>query len=258
MPFDQSWHGRRSRSAERTTETVTGRRIDLFLGGDLGLWALEEVSPTDILQVFSLDPAILEAAKEKGIKTVTGDANEAETDTAETGLSVHFPVIFRQSFLAAYRVLYNLHPAYLPWGRGYYPIFWALLEDTPAGATLHEITVGVDEGPLVAQKRVEQRPSDTGEDLFHRVREAEKHLFREYWPRILRGERLPSRPQEGRGTYHTKREFLELKRQARWGEMRGEDLVRLIRALTFRGYTGLEITLGGEPFHVRLERVKGE
>jgi methionyl-tRNA formyltransferase len=45
--------------------------------------------------------------------------------------------------------MYNLHPAYLLWGKDYYPIFWVLWEHTPAGATLHEINEGIDQGKIV-------------------------------------------------------------------------------------------------------------
>ena len=34
----------------------------------------------------------------------------------------------------------NLHPALLPWGRGACPVFWALWERTPAGATLARLS----------------------------------------------------------------------------------------------------------------------
>lgn len=235
---------------------MTDRQTDLFLGSDIGLWALREVSPGEVGRVYTLDPAIAAAATASGFETVVGNAHEAEVSKGGRGLCVHYPVVFKPEFIARYRTIYNLHPGYLPWGRGFYPVFWAIWEGTPAGATLHEVDTGVDEGPIVAQARVTPLPSETGGELHRRVMDAEKAIFREYWPAIRDGKRLPSRPQESGGTRYTRKEFVQLKQLARWKDMRGEDLLRLIRALTFDGYTGLEVGLGEERFHVRLERLE--
>jgi len=237
---------------------MKNRRADLFLGSDIGLWALGEVSPEEILRVYTLDAAIAETASGRGFEVFTSNANEADVPKGEMGLSVHYPVVFTPEFIAGYRAIYNLHPGYLPWGRGFYPVFWAIWEQTPAGATLHEVTSGVDKGPIVAQIRVDPLSSESGGDLHLRVRDAEKAIFREYWPALRDGKRLRSRPQGSGGTWHTRREFLQLKQGAHWRDMRGEDLIRLIRALTFDGFSGLEVELGDNWFHVRLERLRKE
>jgi methionyl-tRNA formyltransferase len=233
---------------------VVNHRTDLFLGSDIGLWVLGEVSPVDVLRVYTLDPKVALAASERGFELFEGNANVAGLPKGNTGFSVHYPVVFTPAFLSGYSKVYNLHPGYLPWGRGFYPIFWAIWEQSPAGATLHEVTERVDEGPVVAQLRVDSYPSDLGRDLFLRVREAEKAIFRDCWEGIREGRCLPSRPQGSGGTRHSRKEFFHLKEQANWREMRGEDLMRLIRALTFEGYTGLEVRLGESRYHVRLER----
>jgi len=234
---------------------MTGRKIDLYLGGELGLWALREAGAEHAGRVFTFDEEVAAAARSMGLAVSTENANSVEFEAAEVGFSVHYPRVIKPHLIGRYRVIYNLHPGYLPWGRGFYPVFWALWEGTPAGATLHEISAGVDEGPLVAQERVEYDDSDTGGSLHARVREAEQRLFREYWPRFVRGERVEARPQPagGGGSHHFRREFFELKERAPWGEMGGADLLRLARCLTFPGFTGLEVTLGGRRFAVRLE-----
>ena len=85
------------------------------------------------------------------------------------------------------------------------------------------------------------------------MREAEKALFVGHWQRIIDGKDIPSFPQREGGTYHSKKEFFELKARADWKSMSGEDLVRLIRCLTFPGHTGLEIILGQQRFELRFE-----
>src|SRR5690606_350001 len=62
--------------------------------------------------------------------------------------------IYRDEILALkdFR-LFNFHPALLPRNQGKYPLFWAILNgDARQGITCHQITRGIDEGPIVFQK----------------------------------------------------------------------------------------------------------
>jgi methionyl-tRNA formyltransferase len=231
------------------------RQVDLYLGGELGLWSLARTRAGQVRHVFTFDEEIADAARARGLSVRTENANAVEFDASEVGFSVHYPRVLKPHLIAKYRKIYNLHPGYLPWGRGFYPVFWAMWERTPAGATLHEISEGVDEGAIVAQTRVEFDEGDTGGSLHGRVREAERQLFITHWEKIVAGDEIVARAQEveGRGSSHLKREFFELKERAPWREMSGEDLMRLARCLTFPGYSGLEITAGGRRFAVRLE-----
>ncbi len=229
------------------------KMIDLYLGSDLGLWALQQTPPASICQVFTLDEAIAKVCRQLGIRSYLENANSVEFIPAKTALSVHYPKILKPHLISRYHKIYNLHPAYLPWGKGYYPIFWSLWENTPAGATLHEINEGIDQGKIVAQIQVEYYEHDTGGSLFKRVREAEKQLFLDYWQKIAEGIELPSHSQIGEGTYHSKRDFFNLKTQVNWQEMTGQDLIKLIRCLTFEGYTGLEIELETKIFEINFK-----
>lgn len=237
-----------------TNRDETG--IDLYLGSDIGLWALDQIAKEDIKHVLTLDHKIANYAQVKGLVTLMGDANEADFKPANTGLSVHYPRIVKPALIARYQQIYNLHPSYLPWGKGYYPVFWALWEDTPAGATLHQIVEAVDAGAVVEQIRVEKRPFDTGFSLFQRVRAAEKQLFKQYISAMIQGEKLSATPQSGKGTYHTKREFYQLKRPERWRSMDAEQIIRLIRCLSFPAYTGLELSLGEKRFSISAELIE--
>jgi methionyl-tRNA formyltransferase len=235
---------------------MTLKKIDLYLGGQIGLWALRQVPPQHISRVFTLDTGIVEAARSLEIEAWDYDVNTTESIQGEIGFSVHYPRILRPHLIERYRKIYNLHPGYLPWGRGFYPVFWALWEQTPAGATLHEITAEVDEGPIVAQIQVKYYSHDTGGSLHERVREAEEKLFLDYWPRILKGESLAAIPQlTHKGSYHTKKEFFMLKEHAPLESLGGEELLRLIRCLTFPGFSGLVVLAGEKKFDVRFEQL---
>jgi methionyl-tRNA formyltransferase len=232
---------------------VSDRDVDLFIGGDLGKWALQWVPKKHVRQIFTKDNDIVSMANKLGVNVWMNEPDSLDYESSERGISVHYPRILGKSVISRYRNLYNLHPGYLPWGRGYYPIFWAMFENTPAGATLHEITEKVDAGPIVAQVRVESYPDDTGGSLFERVRKAEKELFQQYWRKIITDDEIPSCPQPSGGSYHSKKEFLEIKKHSDWQNMNGKDLIHLVRCLTFPGYTGLEVKLGNNSFELHLE-----
>jgi len=226
-------------------------RVDLYLGGDLAPWVLQRVHPEQIATVITPDPAVHEQAKARGFTA----RHDSPQHTGIIALSVHFPKILPASVLKQYRAAYNLHPGFLPWGRGYYPAFWALLDGTPAGATLHLMTERLDAGPIVEQIRVHYTDADTGGSLHRRIREAEMQLFDQYWPKIAAGDVLPARPQQGAGSYHARAEFFAMKRPENWQKLEAEQLVRRIRCLTFPGYTGLELPLGERVMQVSMQEV---
>lgn len=77
----------------------------------------------------------------------------------------------------------NIHPSLLPAFKGLHPQRQALAAGvTESGCTVHWVTHGVDEGPIIAQKRVKVLPGDTEESLAARILEQEHRLY----PRALR------------------------------------------------------------------------
>ena len=252
----------------RTLVPVTGNTgarsheahvIDLYLGGDLGSWTLDQVGDTPIRAVFSYDEEILNAARRSSQRTDRDPPDPRDIETGSVAVCIHYPRIFPPDLIDRYQVMYNLHPGYLPWGRGFYPVFWALWEQTPAGATLHEIEPALDKGPIVMQIRVPQYPHDTGGSLHERVRRAEREIFQHMWPKIAAGDQPPTRPTPPvKGTYHSKAEFVALREHAKLESLSGGDLLRLVRALTFPGLPGLQVDLGGQAFHLSLEELEKE
>ena len=238
----------------KSREVMSRIAVDLYLGGDLGAWVLDRVEPGQIRTVVTAESDLAHLAQARGHDTCTG-APPVDATSSAIAFSVHYPTILTAATLSQYAAAYNLHPGYLPWGRGYYPAFWALLEGTPAGATLHQMTERLDGGPIVEQIEVPYSESDTGASLLNRVRIAEKELFATYWPKVCAGETLRLRPQQGVGSYHSRAAFFEVKRPQNWKQMDSETLIRRVRCLTFPGYTGMEIAVGDRLVHLALQDV---
>ena len=123
-------------------------------------------------------------------------------------ICVRLPFLVPEAILDAPRIgVLNLHPAWLPYNRGWHPATWALLDGTPFGATLHFMNEKIDAGDIVHQKRLVPDPHDTADSLYRRAMELEFEAFREAWPSILNCS--PARtPQEiTSGTFHRRRDL---------------------------------------------------
>ena len=226
-------------------------KVDLFLGGPLGLWVLDNVDQRTIGRVYTKDEDIFRLALTRGI--AVGDfINDTHGVMAPVGLSVHWPEILPAEFIDKYEHIYNIHPGYLPWGRCYYPVFWALWADEPAGCTLHEIDAGIDTGPIVERCYVPKYDWDTGGTLHQRVSDAEKGLFLKYWTVLAAGVQPMALPQLSGGSFHLRDEFYDLKLYG--GDQVGTitQLLKLVRCLSHPNYSGLIVHAGGKEYEVSM------
>ncbi len=146
-------------------------------------------------------------------------------------LSIHFPLIIPKAALKLARIgTLNLHPAYLPWNRGWHTPSWAIIDGTPFGATLHWIDEGLDTGPIALQKRIAVKPDDTAHMLYQRALKEEQKIFRRAIP-LLKRHALPKVKQRGKGTAHRKSD-LEAVRRIDLERMSASDIDRRVRGLT--------------------------
>jgi methionyl-tRNA formyltransferase len=140
----------------------------------------------------------------------SGDYGElaAEDDqaVAELGISVFYDRILTAAFIARFDRLLNLHNGPLPRYRGVSPINWALKNgERSHGVTIHEVTPGIDDGPVVAQLEYSIYPEvDEVRDVYQRALTYGWVLFEQTMPLL---DRIVARPQdERRATYYSSRE----------------------------------------------------
>lgn len=85
----------------------------------------------------------------QGIPVIVGHAGVSGADLA---VSVFYDRILDAEWIGRFGRVLNLHNAPLPRYRGVNPINWALRNNEKShGVTLHEVTPGIDDGPVVAQ-----------------------------------------------------------------------------------------------------------
>jgi methionyl-tRNA formyltransferase len=171
-------------------------------------------------------------------------------------IGIHFPYIIPDEVLTSPRFgVLNLHPAYLPYNRGWHTPSWALLEQTPIGATLHFMTADVDMGDIIHRKQLIVSPGDTADTLYHRLKQLELELFQEAWPQLVNGtyQRLPQLPVEG--STHKRKELFtpEIQRIALDEQVTAGDLIRRLRALTTNQWPeAAYYEMDGKRFHIQV------
>lgn len=151
----------------------------------------------------------------------------------------------------------NFHLSYLPYNRGKKPNVWPIIDDTPAGVTMHYIDVGIDTGPIVTQKRVEVDIIDTGKTLYYKLLNEFVVLFQETWPRIKEDRIQPVNQQEV-GTFHWGKEFYDLDLIDLNRKYTALEIINLLRARTFRPHPSAYFIYNGRKVYVRVDLEYGE
>jgi phosphoribosylglycinamide formyltransferase-1 len=83
------------------------------------------------------------------------------------------------------RVL-NTHPSLLPEFKGWHAVQATLAAGvTESGCTVHVATEALDDGPILAQRRVAVYPDDTESSLHERIKSVERTLYPEVIARVM-------------------------------------------------------------------------
>jgi methionyl-tRNA formyltransferase len=129
-----------------------------------------------------------------------------EADTSiDLAVSVFYDKIIRQHFIDACAKIINLHNGPLPRYRGVSPINWALKNnESEHGVTIHEITAGVDDGPIVSQVKYSIFPElDEVEDVYKRALAFGWTLFEQTIPML--DTITPKTQDESQALHYTKK-----------------------------------------------------
>jgi len=125
-------------------------------------------------------------------------------------IGIHFPYLVANEILDIPKIGFlNLHPAYLPFNKGWHTPSWAIIENTSFGATLHFMSEQLDNGDIIHQKICQVLPNDTADSLYQKVKETELEVFKEAFS-SLTSLTPPRLKQEFKGTSHLKKEIKKI------------------------------------------------
>lgn len=174
--------------------------------------------------------------------------------TPDIGICAFFGYILKPMLFDIPRLgCINLHPAYLPYNRGWHPNVYPFLDGSPVGVTIHHVDSGTDTGDIIAKKQLVIKSLDTGGTLHQRLTRELIALFEEVWPDIRAGttERFPQG--EPRSHPHLRQEMRELEQIDLHRKYTAGELLGLLRGLTYPPYPSAYYVQGDKKIYVRVE-----
>lgn len=126
----------------------------------------------------------------------------------------------------------NIHPSLLPEYRGVCAVWWALYEGcSRVGVTIHEMTAGVDTGPILGQTALEVGPDPDPVAAWRELGDLSRPLLLQALEQIRESGRIAGRPQPEGGSYRGSPYTKEAPRlELDWSQP-AEELVRRNRIL---------------------------
>lgn len=145
---------------------------------------------------------------------------------------IHFPYIISKPLLSIPKVGFlNLHPAFLPYNKGWHTPSWAILDKTKYGATLHFMSNDLDAGDIITQTEIEVKPNVTANELYQSVLKVEEQLFKDSFTNLLTLK--PTRTKQVKeGTSYNKRDLAKVQKIDLNEKIFASDLIDKLRALT--------------------------
>ena len=146
-------------------------------------------------------------------------------------ISILYPYIYKKPIFDYVKIgILNLHPAYLPYNRGWNGVSWCIIDNTPIGCTLHWIDENIDTGDICFQKQLKIEPHYTANDIYKNLSIIEKELFVESLPYII-NKTLPKIKQDNKYATSYKKKDLNKIREIKLTKNNVE-LIDKLRALT--------------------------
>jgi len=242
--------------------------VTLFVNDDLGIRVSEFLladSSTDVTRIIVNDPPkrrlpldLERLSASLGVPVVSySEAWESEVETQNMdslGVSVLFGHILSNHQIGCFsRGVINCHPSLLPYNRGAFPAAWSIMDGSPSGVTIHFMDEGVDTGSILIQTPVQAFSSDTSGTLYARTLETLYETFTMHWSEIREGT-IQSIAQTDTGTYHSSREFHQLRQFCTSDTKSVEEFLLRLRATSLLDGSGAQVTLAsGEVFEIRVD-----
>ena len=229
--------------------------VALFLNGDLGKKILRRIlaHPDMDLKVVILNSTakrtksyedeileiraslnsyfIIESLNENLEFNETLLSNLAECDFAISALFGH--IIPNDVIRLFESRIINLHPSFLPFGKGSDPIPWGILSDNKQGATIHTVTKELDSGLILSQEEIEANIGMNAGHVYELCIDSLLSQFEEVLMQLTE-ESLELKPQESNTNKPRKSTELEKLRTIVADEYCNFDgFVRRLQALTY-------------------------
>lgn len=215
------------------------RYAKVLAGHDLNVHALiagPEVAPAIVAEAaaqFSTPPRVFVTNRPEQNAELMALIHERNVRFAA---SCYFEYRVRLEFLNAIPMgVTNVHPSVLPHNGGMQSPFWAIMEETPVGATLHWMNEAIDKGDIIDQIVFPPDDLRSATEARRLARDACVQLYDRCLPLIITGT-ATQRPQGAGGRYHFAHEIKAATRFKAEDSITFDHLLKLVRATDYAGH----------------------
>lgn len=129
----------------------------------------------------------------------------------------------------------NLHPSYLPYGKGKYSNIWAIMNNEKYGSTICSISKKIDHGEIYIRENIKININDNAKDIYDRSLKNLLRMFKQNYKSILNGKIIPFTPSEKGSYYHSSKinNFKKINLRKKYLFL---DLIKKLNASTFKGH----------------------
>lgn len=180
-------------------------------------------------------PSLRRTADTLGIP-IGADWKALDLTAGDVVISLEYDRLIRENALNGARA-YNIHFSNLPLYRGCLTSIWPLREgQTTAGVTLHVITPGVDDGPIIDQRLFEVPEFFSAYDLYTFYNAYAFELLKANLPALLTGNVQPIEQEHDRATLYKRNSVDFTQIEIRDFNCPAAQVVNQVRALIFQPY----------------------
>lgn len=164
------------------------------------------------------------------------------------GVNGGIEVLVPQGIIEKCKII-NLHPSFLPFNKGSHQAFWSIMNATPMGGSIHWMNNGMDAGPIIARKLIQDDGYIISEQLQKKSQQICVDLLKEKITDILadKVEVINNDP----GDLHLKNEIRKASTLYESETYTGKFIWNLIRA-TRNGSHGFWIKIRDKEFHIKV------
>ena len=148
---------------------------------------------------------------------------------------------------------YNIHKSLLPLNKGANPVFWTILNNTPAGISIHKVTDKIDAGPIVEQKTINYDFSYTADKLYDKLEREQIKQFFVFWKKFKKTKILFKKKLQVKSTYYRKKNFLNLINLSKSKEKNLTKVINFLRATTFPPFQNVKLKKGKNIYNVEIK-----
>jgi len=185
------------------------------------------------------------------------DNIESFQQTYDLGISCHSKQLFPASLVNSITCI-NIHPGLNPYNRGWYPQVFSIINNLPAGATIHIMDEKIDHGDIIVQEKIQIYSYETSIDAYNKVLKKEIELFEYNINEILLQNYHTFMP-NSEGNYNSIQDYKDLCKVDLERTLTMREAIDYLRAMTHPPYlNSYFIDKNGDKIYLSLNIIKEE